>query len=355
MDKRYAAIPILFALIFFLCAGTVNGAAHRPDIISHDAALLQNAIEVNVKWQSEYPVIRAQVMAGNKSREIELDPYDDNIKDVHGYHGEASLMVPVDSSGFYENHISYVIQLEDDVGHMSSRVSGRLRISSANITDEEADREDELTREFIDRRDKEKKEGVIEKVLKVIERHDTPPVILGITVNRPGKMKVNFATQGIDDKGLKAITFRIYDAEGNIVQEETLSNLGKIWKGTTQTFSLPYGTYKVIAQATDTEGNTSPEKSRDFDMSVESGTLMVSIEPQTVIAAGGQWRVDNGPWQQSGTTLSGLIAGPHTVEFKSVQGWTEPENRDVVMGIEKLTRMTGTYGLGKSAVTVVQE
>jgi len=351
MHKRHISTVIFFAVLFLLSSTVLTDAARRPDIVSHDAALLQNAIEVTVKWQSEYPVTRAQVTAGNRGKEIELDPYDDNIKDAYGYHGEASLMVPVDSSGFYEDYISYVIQLEDDVGHRSRRISGRLKVSSAGIQEGETEAADDLTKEFIDREKKEKQEGMIDKVLKVMERHDTPPVIDDITVNRPSTKNVSFASQGIDDKGLKKITFKIFNAEGTLVRERELSDLGKIWKGTTQIFTLEYGTYKVVAQATDTAGNTSPEKSREFTISARSGALMVSIDPPAAIAAGAQWRVDTGAWQMSGTTVSGIPVGVHTVEFKAVSDWTGPGNQTVTIQAGKRTDAKGTYSQEKGSLT----
>ena len=357
MHKRYVSILILLALLFFLSSTAITDAARRPDIVSYDAALLQNAIEVTVKWQSEYPVTRAQVTAGNKGREIELDPYDDNIKDSYGYHGEASLMVPVDSSGFYEDYISYVIQLEDDVGHRSRRVSGRLKVSSTVTQAGETEAADDLTREFIDREKKEQPEGMIDKVLKVMERHDTPPVITDITVNRPNARNVSFASQGIDDKGLKKITFKIFNAEGIIVQEQELSDLGKIWKGTTQTFTLEYGTYKVVAQATDTAGNTSPEESKEFKITAGAGSLTVSITPPAATAAGAQWRVDAGAWQMSGTKVPGIPIGAHSVEFKAVEGWTGPGNQAVTIEAGTTTGTTGTYSQerGSIAVTIVPQ
>ncbi|NIP25210.1 MAG: hypothetical protein GWN67_10845, partial [Phycisphaerae bacterium] len=33
---------------------------------------------------------------------------------------------------------------------------------------------------------------------------------------------------------------------------------------------------------------------------VESGSLQVTISPPEAVAAGAQWRVDGGPWQDSG-------------------------------------------------------
>ena len=357
MGKKYFSTVILFVLVFFICCVATSDAARKPDIISYDAELLQNAIEVNVKWQSEYPVTRAQVTAGNKSKEIDLDPYDDNIKDAYGYHGEASLMVPVDSSGFYEDYITYVIQLEDDVGGKSRRVSGRLKVSDVSVQEGEAETKDDLTKEFIDKEPKEKKEGMIDKVLKVIERHDTPPVIDDIIVNRPGKKNVSFASQAIDDKGLKKITFKVFTSDGNLVQEQELNDLGKIWKGTTKTFSLDFGKYKIVAQATDTAGNTSPEKSKEFTISMGAGSLMASINPEAAIAAGAQWRVDAGAWQKSSATVSGLAAGTHVVEFKAVAGWAKPANQNITIQAGKTASASGTYSkaTGMLAVTIIPQ
>jgi len=269
MNNRYLYIFILFTLLFFLYFSETTKAAKPPDIISYDATLLQDAIEINVKWQSEYPVIQAQITAGNTSKDIELDPYDDNIKDPYGYHGEASLMLPVDSSGYYEDYISYVIQLEDDAGLRSRRVSGRLKVSSEVMREVEIGRRDDLTREFIDKERKKEKEGIIGKVIEVMERHDTPPVVNEITINRTGKKNVSFTSQTIDDKGLKKISFKVFNAEGDLVQEQELSALGKVWKGTTQTFALDSGTYRVVVQAIDSAGNTSPEKSQAFIISTD--------------------------------------------------------------------------------------
>lgn len=359
MNNKYLSTAvILFVVVFSMCCVvTTSDAARKPDIISYDAELLQNAIEINIKWHSEYPVTRAQVTAGNKSKEIALDPYDDNIKDAYGYHGEASLMVPVDSSGFYEDYITYVVQLEDDVGRKSRRVSGKLKVSSAVTQEEGIETRDDLTKKFIDKEHTKKEEGMIDKVLKVMERHDTPPVIDDITVNRPGKKNVSFASQAIDDKGLKKITFKVFSSAGNLVQEQELSDLGKIWKGTSQTFSLELGKYKVVAQATDTAGNTSPEKSKEFTLSTGEGSIAVSINPEDAIAAGGHWRVDNGTWQTSGTTLPGLAVGTHTVEFKVIAGWTKPGNKDVTIQDGKTESITGTYsqGTGSIAVTILPQ
>lgn len=57
---------------------------------------------------------------------------------------------------------------------------------------------------------------------------------------------------------------------------------------------------------------------------IPSGSLQVTIEPPGAIAAGAQWRVDNGAFQDSGIILSGLSPGSHTVTFVPVIGYILP-------------------------------
>jgi len=343
MNKRYLSIFVLFALLSFLYFSETTEAANPPDIISYDATLLQDAIEINVKWQSEYPVIQAQIKAGNTNREIGLDPYDDNVKDPYGYHGEASLMLPVDSSGYYEDYIYYVIQLEDDAGLRSRRISGRLKVSSEVMRELEIGRRDDLTREFIEKDHKREKEGIIDKVIEVMERHDTPPVVNEIIINRSGKKNVSFTSQIMDDKGLGKISFKVFNAEGDLVKEQAITDLGNVWKGTTHTFALDSGTYRVVAQAIDSAGNTSPEKIQEFIISTDEGSLVVSIRPEEAIAAGAGWRANAEDWLGSGSKMTGLKAGKYTVEFKAVTGWSKPDNFDVTIRSGETADITGTY------------
>jgi hypothetical protein len=171
-------------------------------------------------------------------------------------------------------------------------------------------------------------------------------------VNRLSTRNVSFTSQAIDDKGLQKITFKIFNSEGNMVQEQDLSGLGTIWKGTTQTFSLKSGTYKVVAQATDTAGSTSPEKSQEFTLSTETGSLTVSINPDRAVAAGAQWRIDNGTWKKSSITFSGLPTGSHTVEFQAITGWATPKSQNITIQAGKTASITGTYTHGTGSVTV---
>jgi hypothetical protein len=56
----------------------------------------------------------------------------------------------------------------------------------------------------------------------------------------------------------------------------------------------------------------------------QAGSLQVTIAPPAAIAAGAQWRVDGGPWQDSGYTEPNLAVGSYTVEYSVIAGWNKP-------------------------------
>jgi len=75
------------------------------------------------------------------------------------------------------------------------------------------------------------------------------------------------------------------------------------------------------------------------------GSLQVTITPAGAVSAGAQWRVDNGSWQNSGATVSGLLDGPHGVNFKTVSGWLVPETQNMSVWVyaNQTTTVTGVY------------
>ncbi len=75
------------------------------------------------------------------------------------------------------------------------------------------------------------------------------------------------------------------------------------------------------------------------------GSLKVTIQPSSVVAAGAQWRVDGGTWRNSGTTVSNLALGTHTVSYKIVGGWTIPAPQTIKVNLWQTTAVTGTYTL----------
>lgn len=79
---------------------------------------------------------------------------------------------------------------------------------------------------------------------------------------------------------------------------------------------------------------------------VPSGSLQVLIEPQPAIAGGAKWRVDGGAWQDSGTILTGLSVGYHSVSYSTATGCTKPPNQTVTITNGATTTVTGTYTCG---------
>jgi len=58
--------------------------------------------------------------------------------------------------------------------------------------------------------------------------------------------------------------------------------------------------------------------------SQQTGTLRINLEPADAVSAGAQWRVDSGPWQNSGAVVSHLAYGRHLLEFKTINNWITP-------------------------------
>jgi alpha-tubulin suppressor-like RCC1 family protein len=77
----------------------------------------------------------------------------------------------------------------------------------------------------------------------------------------------------------------------------------------------------------------------------QTGSLQVNIAPAGAVSAGAQWQVDGGALQNSGTTVSGLTVGNHTVAFNFIGGWTAPASQIVAINNNQLATNTGTYVL----------
>ena len=81
------------------------------------------------------------------------------------------------------------------------------------------------------------------------------------------------------------------------------------------------------------------------------GALEVSISPPSVVSAGAQWQVDGGAWQNSGTVVSNVTVGSHTVAFSTVTGWTTPTSQTVTVSANQTSTATGTYTVAAQATS----
>jgi streptogramin lyase len=350
--KKTSLLILSIAIVvfaFFLPAIGV-AAKGKPVITRHDAVYMQNAVHFTVQWQSPNPVAKVSISAGSERKEVAVDEYD-NRRNPSGYEGEVTVIANL-TPGMSEA-VSYVVQLEDDLRQRSDLATGKLTPpKAAKMEDDNWGKPAPL----IGQQPQEQKSDVIDKLLGVMERHDTPPFLDEIKVNRISAAKVSFSSKANDDKGLREIKFRILDPTGNLVKEQTLSGLGRVWDGSTDVFELSQGNYTVKAQAIDTGGNASQERSTAFAITGEAvaapGALTVTMTPQTVLDAGAQWRVDGGDWQKSGASVAGLTAGPHAVEFSDVAGWVKPGNQTVTMEAGKQGAAAGVYGQGSGSLAV---
>jgi hypothetical protein len=339
----FTLILISGGLIFF--TGIAAHAKAKPEIIKHDVHYLNNAVKVNVHWQSANPVVWVRVYVGKEPKEVQIDEYD-NRRNPYGYSGELSTVVNIDPPA--QEFITYVIQVEDDLRQKSEQVTGKINIAKKEKTEDTWGKEDSST--ALPGQQPAQSGTIMDKVVAVIEKIDLAPTVGDIKVNRTGPDKVSFTSRAIDDKGLKQIAFHVLDASGNKVQEQVMSDLtGKIWEGTTSTFTLPPGIFRVVVQVVDSAGNTSKEHSEQFTISVSQATgfLTVTIAPREAVDAGAQWRVDRGDWQNSGGMISGLAAAQHTVEFKDINGWTKPFSQSVAIQTGQTATISGTYMPGK--------
>jgi len=73
---------------------------------------------------------------------------------------------------------------------------------------------------------------------------------------------------------------------------------------------------------------------------VPPDALTVTISPSGAVAAGAQWAIDNGSWNNS-AALTSVPYGNHTVAFNAIQGWTAPSPVQVFVG--NWVALSGTY------------
>lgn len=260
-------LAILALLLLIPCG--VN-ARSKPEVISHDGNYANRAVRIRVAWQSENPVVMVKIFAGREQKEIKVDEYD-NRRTRLGYTGEVSAIVELDPS-FTDESMAYVVQLEDDARLKSDQVTGKVQIVRAKKDDDDWGK-DKLTSQPTIQTMTGQPTGqptggttveILDRAIGVMERYDMAPILGNITINRVSTDGVTITTKASDDKALSGVTFKIFDAAGNVVEQDSVTATGKSWEGTSKTFNLMNGNYKAVLQATDGTGNTSREKTQFF-------------------------------------------------------------------------------------------
>jgi hypothetical protein len=108
------------------------------------------------------------------------------------------------------------------------------------------------------------------------------------------------------------------------------------------------GTYYVIIAPYDSYGSYTCEGNANNTFTLKyykaiAGSLQVTLGPAGAISAGAQWNVDGGAWQNSGATVTGLSVGSHTVNYKSITGWTAPPDEQVTINSGQTTTLSRNY------------
>jgi hypothetical protein len=393
MKTRRLSLFFMMMSVVLLSHPISLPAAGKPEVTRHEAHFLESAVNIHIQWQSPNPVTLVKISVANINKEIKVDEYD-NKRNRDGYAGEVSVVLNLDLAP--AQSFVYVIQLEDELRMKSSLITGKVKVTQAQqpgimppppgaipqaglpqpgmpqatiqqegtpqtTTQQEATTQTSIPQigvppggQILKRRQQpaEKSGDAVDKAIGVLERYDRAPNLGELKVNRLGVDTISISTKANDDKGLREINFVILDSAGNQADTQTITNLGRIWQGTSKAFKLPPGKYIIVVQAVDTAGNTSPE--RKASLAIEGsgittpasgavGSLSVILSPQPAIDGGAMWRVDNGPWQKSGGTISNLSVGPHTVDFMEVSNWIRPENQNVQIENAMTMTVNGTY------------
>ena len=167
-------IYLLVLALLLASAGTLN-AGRKPDITRHEATLLENTIKITVEWQAEKPVVLLKATVGNESKEVELDEYDDNSRDRHGFYGEADVSILLEPYEAFvqKDYIPYVIQIRDNLGR-KTELTGRVSIKVNKAEDTFREARGRYPGEVAARPDDSgeyKTRHIIRDVLEIVKQH----------------------------------------------------------------------------------------------------------------------------------------------------------------------------------------
>jgi hypothetical protein len=296
-------LPVLFVLVPLSAY-----AGGRPEITEINSQFLDNVVNINVHWQSPNPVILLKVLAGKEQKEIKIDEYD-NKRNRLGFSGEATVTLNAEPRQGID-FVTYVVYLEDDLKQISAQRSGKVKVPQPPAIAQPYPGSPPMqvgvqtgvqvgvqvgpppgslpgqptgipggppTGDNIPQAGSQvsgqpggdpaqTQSSTTSTASTVMENPDAPPSLQNFKLNRLQGNNISLSIEVIDDKGLKEITFRILNASGMQVQDQTLSNLEKVWQGSSQIFQLSAGKYIAVVQAVDTAGNTSQEQSVTFDI-----------------------------------------------------------------------------------------
>ena len=294
MNKPFVQL-VLEILVLLMLIPCSTSAGNKPVIVSHDESYSDRAVRFHVVWQSENPVMMVRIFTGKDQKEIKIDEYD-NRRTRDGYSGEVSTIVELQHA-FMDDVLAFVIQLEDDVRLKSDQVTGKVQIAKVKIGQPIGPFGQPMGQPIGQPmgqplgqpmgqpmgtfgqpmgqpigQTKGATVEVLDKLIGVMDSYDMIPNLSNVIINRVGTDGISISTRATDDKALREVNFKIFDATGNLVQTDSVSTTGKFWEGTSKIFNLANGNYKAVIQAVDAAGNTSKEKTEFFSITGSSLT-----------------------------------------------------------------------------------
>ena len=121
----------------------------------------------------------------------------------------------------------------------------------------------------------------------------------------------------------------------------TLPSMSKVREAHTATL-LPNGNVLITGGQNVNLNYVATSSAELFDPGV-FGSLLVTLNPTGAVSAGAQWQVDNVSFQNSGTTVSNLSPGSHTITLKTITGWATPSNQVAIIASNSTTTAVGNY------------
>ena len=130
--------------------------------------------------------------------------------------------------------------------------------------------------------------------------------------------------------------------DGGIAQPSGANRLGLTLGSHTVSFSTIGGFLAPSNQTVVISANSTTVDTGIY-VALTQGDVEVSILPAAAVSAGAEWQVDDGNPEYSGTIVSNLLIGTHTISFISLPGWIAPSNIAVVITSNAIVNLTGVY------------
>ncbi|UCD51442.1 MAG: lamin tail domain-containing protein [Phycisphaerales bacterium] len=154
-----------------------------------------------------------------------------------------------------------------------------------------------------------------------------------------------------DQEGADTVTITVVEPEcppGDLsgdckVDLADLVTFVEQWLAAPGCVGVPDGCADLAGQATDGVDLVDFAALAEHWLADWTAAVRVLISPPEVVSAGAQWRLDQGPWQDSGASVSGLVPGTYGLEFSTVGNWTRPADRTIQVQRNQTTTLAETY------------